>query len=169
MSWQPPRMVVCVGAVVIQDKSPLLQNQRVLFVRQAYGRYLGQWSIPWGFVADNDDGSSTPDQAALNETLEEAGIAAEIVGFLGVQNDRRTDSNEAWLYLLYLCRHVGGVPTPDNHETDKAAYLSLADMDTLDEPIEPFCDWLVRRVLNKQHHLIKPEPDNPFAPHLAFL
>ncbi len=62
--WSP-RMVVCVGAVV-------LQGERVLFVRQAQGHPLeGRWSIPWGIV----DPGESPDAAALRETREESGVA----------------------------------------------------------------------------------------------
>lgn len=61
----PPRMVVCVGAVV-------LQGERVLFVRQAQGHPLeGQRSIPWGIVEPGE----SPDAAALRETQEESGVA----------------------------------------------------------------------------------------------
>jgi ADP-ribose pyrophosphatase YjhB (NUDIX family) len=71
----PPCHVLCVGAVV-------MKGARVLLVRQAQGHALeGQWSIPWGFV----DEEEFPDAAACRETLEEGGIEAEIIGLLGVQ------------------------------------------------------------------------------------
>jgi len=154
-TW-PPKMVVCVGTVV-------LHGDRALFVRQAPGHSLaGQWSIPWGVV----DPDEPPEQAALRETQEEAGIIAEIKGLLGVQNLRR----EGWIALVYLCRHLGGTPVSDGgRETDRAAYLSLAEMDALEEPIETWCDWIVRRVLRDKYQLILPEPENPYRPRLAFL
>jgi ADP-ribose pyrophosphatase YjhB (NUDIX family) len=151
----PPRIVACVGTVV-------LQGERALWVRQARGHSLeGQWSIPWGIV----DPGESPAAAALRETQEEGGIVAEIEGLLGVQDLRR----EGWVALVFLCRHVGGTPTSDGGiETDQAAYFSLAEMDALDEPFEPWCEWLVRRVLRGKHHLVPPEPDNPYRPRLAF-
>jgi hypothetical protein len=42
-------------------------------------------------------------------------------------------------------------------------------MDALDEPIEIWCDWIVRRVLRGEHRVIPTEPDNPYHPQLAFL
>ena len=58
------KMTVCVGAVILQDK-------RVLFIRQAEGHSLaGQWSIPWGIV----DHEETPEDAVLRETYEEVGL-----------------------------------------------------------------------------------------------
>lgn len=153
-SW-PPKMVVCVGAVV-------LNGERALFVRQAKGHSLeGQWSIPWGVV----DPGESPDTTALRETLEEGGVTAKMEGLLGVQNLRRA----GWIGIVFLCRHVGGTPVSDGGvETDKASYFSLKEMDALDEPFEPWCEWVVRRVLRGEHRVI-PEADNPYHPKLAFL
>jgi ADP-ribose pyrophosphatase YjhB (NUDIX family) len=147
--------VVCVGTVV-------LQGERALFVRQAKGHPLeGLWSIPWGIL----DPGESPDAAALRETLEEGGVAATAVGLLGVQNLRQ----EGWVAIIFLCRHVSGMPTPDGGiETDGAAYFSLEEMDAFDEPFEPWCEWLVHRVLRGEHHIIPGEPDNPYLPRTAF-
>ena len=153
-NW-PPKMVVCVGTVV-------LQGERALFVRQAQGHPLeGQWSIPWGIV-DTDE---SPDAAALRETVEEGGVTARIEGLLGVQNLRR----EGWIAILFLCRHVSGVPVSDGGlETDGASYFSVEQMDAFDEPFEPWCEWLVRRVLRGEYRVIPPEESNPYQPCVAF-
>ena len=146
--------VVCVGTVV-------LQGNRALFVRQAKGHPLeGQWSIPWGIL----DPGESPDAAALRETVEEGGITATTEALLGVQNLQ----SEGWLAIIFLCRHVSGVPTSDGVETDEAAYFSIEEMDSFDEPFEPWCEWLVRRVLQGDHRTIPPEPDNPYRPRTAF-
>ncbi len=152
----PPKIVVCVGAVVLQGK-------RALFVRQARGHSLeGQWSIPWGIV----DPQESPDVAAVRETQEEGGVVAEIEGVLGIQNLRR----EGWVSIVFMCRHVSGIPMSDGGiETDGAAYFSLEEMDAFDEPFEPWCEWLVRRVLRGEYHVIPSEPWNPYRPRLAFL
>jgi ADP-ribose pyrophosphatase YjhB (NUDIX family) len=151
----PPRIALCVGAVV-------LQGDRALFVRQAEGHSLeGQWSIPWGLV----DPDEAPEVAALRETEEEGGITAETQGLLGLQNLRR----DGWVALVFLCRHVSGEPRSDGGvETDAACYFSLVDMDEFEQPFEPWCEWLVRRVLGGEYHLIPPESGNPYRPLLAF-
>jgi ADP-ribose pyrophosphatase YjhB (NUDIX family) len=134
----------------------------VLLIRQAQGHSLaGQWSIPWGFV----DSEERPEAAALRETLEESGIRAEIEGLLGIQNLHRA----GWLGVVFLCRHIEGKPVTDGIETDKAAYFSLEEMDSLGEPIEIWCKWLARRVLTGKHQLIPYEADNPYHPLKAFL
>ncbi len=151
----PPKKVVCVGAVVLQET-------RVLFIRQAKGASAaGQWSIPWGFVDPNE----APEAAALRETLEEGGVTAELVGLLGFQNLPRD-----MLGLIFLCHHLSGTPTHDGGlETDAAAYFSLADLNTCHEPILPFCEWIARRVLQNEHRVIPPVIENPYASSLAFL
>jgi ADP-ribose pyrophosphatase YjhB (NUDIX family) len=151
----PPRMAVCVGTVVLRDN-------RVLFVRQAEGQSLaGQWSIPWG-VVNNEE---APEAAAMRETYEESGIKAEIDGLLGIQNL----PSAGWLGIVFLCHHVEGEPVSDGVETDRAAYFSLEEMDALDEPLEPWCQWLARRVLTGKYTVTAYEPDNPYQPRRAFL
>lgn len=152
----PPRIVACVGTVVLQGK-------QALFVRQAKGHSLeGQWSIPWGIM----DPEESPEVAALRETSEESGVVAEIEGLLGIQNLRQ----QGWIGIIFLCRHISGVPTSDGGiETDQAAYFSLEKMDAFDGPFEPWCEWLVRRVLQGEYRILPPELNNPYQPRLAFL
>lgn len=151
----PPKMAVCVGAVVCAGR-------RILLVRQAAGQALaGQWSIPWGVV----EAGEAPEDAALRETREEAGVTAEVDGLLGVQNLPST----GWLGIVFLCHPVAGQPAPDGIETDEAAFLSLEEMNSCGEPIEPWCEWLARRVLAGEHMLTPCEAQNPYRPRRAFL
>jgi len=159
----PPRITLCVGAVVLRE-------HQVLLVRQAYGGLKGKWSLPWGFVeGQTPDGAlEPPDVAAIRETREEAGVMAQVDGLLGIQNHATADG-EPRLYLLLLCRHMSGELMPDHHETDRAAYFSLAETQRFDEPFDEFCEWVARRVLSGEHRLIPPIPINPHSPHLAFM
>ncbi len=151
----PPRKPVCVGTVV-------LQGEKALLIRQARGHPLaGQWSVPWGMVETEE----TPSVAALRETEEESGICARIEGLLGVQEL----PEEGWIGIIYLCRHVSGFPFPgDPDEVDAASYFSLEEVNSFQEPLEPWSEWLVRRVLSKEFSYVLPVPDSPFQPRLAF-
>jgi 8-oxo-dGTP diphosphatase len=159
----PSGIRLCVGAVVLRE-------DKVLLVRQTYGKLKGRWSLPWGLVdgVGPDGLPEPPDQAAVRETQEEAGVAANMEGLLGIQNHATQDGKLA-LYLLYLCDHVSGEPEPDHYETDRAAYFSLDDIESLGEPIDAFCRWMACRVLKNEHHLTPPTSVNPYQPHLAFL
>ncbi len=151
----PPKMAVCVGAVI-------LQGEKVLFIRQAPGHSLaGQWSIPWGLV----DEGETPEDAALRETYEESRVRAELDGLLGIQNL----PTPGWLAVVFIGHHLAGQPTPDGVETDKVAYFSLAEIDSGQQPIEPWCEWLARRVLTGEHTVIPSAPENAYHPRKAFL
>jgi ADP-ribose pyrophosphatase YjhB (NUDIX family) len=161
-NFSPPRITLCVGDVVIREN-------KVLFVRQTYGGLKGKWSLPWGFVdGKKSDGTlEPPDMAAIRETLEEAGVVANVEGLLGIQN--HSDGKEPRLYIIFLCRHISGEPSPDHRETDKAAYFSLSEISSFTEPFDKFCEWMAKRVLEGQCHIIPPEPANPYYPYLAFL
>jgi len=154
MNDWPHKMAVCAGAVVLRE-------ERALWVRQAAGASLaGQWSIPWGLVEPNE----TPEQAALRETEEEAGITAEVLGLLGCQNL----PSPGWLGLVFLCRHLAGEPRPDGRETDRTVYLSEAELAALPDPVEPWCAWLVARVLRGQFTSISAATGNPYYPRTGF-
>lgn len=152
----PPRHIICVGAVVTKD------NQ-VLLVRQAKGHPLeGQWSIPWGFV----DKGEFPDVAACRETLEESNVEAEIQGLLGIQELH----NQGWIAIVFLCVHKHGVPVADRDgETDRARYFSLEEITNFKEPIEPWCKWIIIRVLEGNHSIIPLEMENPYDPLKSYL
>lgn len=152
-------MPICVGAVVLRD-------QRVLFIRETRNH---MWGIPWGYVeGENDDGTlDPPEKAAIRETLEEAGVTAEIIGLLGVQN-HIPKQGQPHVYMIFLCRHVSGDPHPDNIETDQAEYVSLEQINSWPEPIDDFVRWVVTRVLTNQFALLKPQPINPYSPFLGF-
>jgi ADP-ribose pyrophosphatase YjhB (NUDIX family) len=147
----PMQTVVCVGALVMRGKE-------ILLVRQAPGHSLaGQWTIPWGRLESGE----SPSVAAIRETLEEAGIAASLEGLVGVQE--LPSPWNGWVALIYLCRYESGEPRADARETDAAAFMSLATFNALDEPVEPWSEWLVRRAFAGRIAAGERDPTNPFA------
>ena len=138
-----PRMSVSAGAVV-------RKNNKILFVRQTYGRLRGQWSFPTGFVESGE----TPDSAALREIKEEANIIAGIDGLLSICN---VDwEGEPQIYVVFLCHYIDGKLKPDGKENDRAAYFSLEGMNAFGEPFEVLCEWIARRVLGGEYQVLKP-------------
>lgn len=151
----PPKMAVCVGAVV-------LHAGRILFIRQAQGHSLaGRWSIPWGLV----DEGETPEDAALRETFEESGVSAALDGLLGIQNL----PTPGWIGIVFACHALSGQPRPDGVETDAAAYFSREELLTFNEPFEPWSQWLALRVLGGKCRVIPAEPETTYAPRKGFL
>lgn len=151
------KSVVCVGAIV-------RRADEILLVRQSMGHSLaGQWTIPWGRLERGE----SPSAAALRETEEEGGVLAEVEGLLGVQ-----ELPEPWvgmIGIIYLCRHINGKPQPDNRETDAARYFDRRAFEDLSEAKEPFSHWLVNRVFDDGHILVKSDDSNPFSPSAGFI
>ena len=105
--------------------------------------------------------------AALRETLEEGGITAEVEGLLGVQE--LPEPQQGGVALVYSCRHVSGLPEPKDRETDAAAYFTLPDLDALAEPVEPWSDWLVRRIFAGDVVITNSNQGNPLQVRGSFL
>jgi 8-oxo-dGTP diphosphatase len=149
--------VVCVGAVVRRGDS-------VLLVRQSAGHSLaGQWTVPWGRVENGE----SPRAAALREVEEEGGVRASVDGLLGVQE--LPEPWLGWVALVYLCSHFSGEPAPRDRETDAARFYTLAELDALGEPVEPWSSWLVRRVLARRFTLAAADASNPLGGQGSFL
>lgn len=149
--------VVCVGVVV-------RHGDRILLVRQSKGHPLeGRWTVPWGHL----EAGESPVAAAVREVREEGGVEAVVEGLLGVQV--LPAPWRGMIALVYLCRHVDGTPAPRDPECDAAAYLSLDELNVLAEPMEPWSDWLVRRVFAGRFTLIECDPSNPLHADGTFL
>lgn len=147
MTSFPPRMQVVVGGAV-------QRGNELLFVRQTYGEFKGQWCFPSGYV----DSGEQPEAATMREVLEESGIKTEVAGLISLVTI--FEKGEPMLYLIFLCRYVSGDPTPDGGENDAAAFLSLDDMNGLAEPIEAQNGWLARRIFAGDYQVMLPFENN---------
>jgi len=149
--------VICVATVV-------QSGERILLARQARGhRMAGTWTVPWGRLESGE----SPMSAAIRETREEGGVLAAVEGLLGVQE--LPAPWNGWVALAYLCRHIDGEPTPDGKETDAARYFSLAELNALREPVEPWSEWLLRRVFAGSVTVVSSTPENPRQQRGAFI
>jgi 8-oxo-dGTP diphosphatase len=150
------RTELFVGAIV-------RRGEEVLLVRQSSGHPLeGQWTVPWGRV----EAGESPMSAAVREVLEEAGVEAAVEGLLGVQE--LPAPQEGAVALVYLCEHLGGDLRPRDTETDAAGYYSYAALESI-ERMEPWSEWLVRRVFVGDINVIPVRSGNPLQSHGAFL
>jgi ADP-ribose pyrophosphatase YjhB (NUDIX family) len=148
---------VYVGAVV-------RRGEEILLVRQAEGHSLGgQWTVPWGAVECRE----SPVAAVIREAWEESGIHAEVDGLLGIQE--LPAPQEGCVAIVYSCRHISGTPDPKDRETDAAAYYSLSQLDALDEPVELWSEWLIRRVFAGDVVITPADRRNPLQVRGAFV
>jgi len=99
--------------------------------RDADGRILlvrvsdtGQWAAIGGFIEPGE----SPDEAAIRESQEEAGVTVRLVRLLGVLGGpqfRITYPNgdrTSYVSTVYQAVVVGGSPTPDGDETSAAEW-----------------------------------------------
>lgn len=112
-----------------------------LLVRQTYGSFKDQWCFPSGYV----DTGEQPDAAAVREAMEEANVQVAVDGVISVT--LLHNRGEPMLYVVFLCHHVAGDPTPDGVETDGANYFTLTEIEASDEPFEAHNLYMIRQVL----------------------
>jgi 8-oxo-dGTP diphosphatase len=107
---------------------------RLLLVRRIDS---GCWELPGGRV----DVGESAEEAAVRETLEEAGVKVVVTGLIGLFTDpghvvRAVDGEVRQQFaVLFRARAVGGEPHGDARETSEAAWVGVADLAGL--PIEP--------------------------------
>lgn len=137
----PPRQVVCVGAVV-------LRQDKILLIQEVAGHaFEGQWTIPWGVV----DYGRRPEEAAVNEVAEEAGLQVEIEGLVGAVDLRQRD----WLALIFLCRDGGGEPVADGKESQAAQFFSAQELKEKSLEMLPLIEQIVWKALNGELEVIR--------------
>jgi len=89
------------------------------------------WDIPGGHI----EGEETPDQAAVRETMEEAGVLVEPVQLIGIQELEVFDPlpRDGWssplsAQVFYLCRVVELLPFAPTEEALDRGFFVPADI-----------------------------------------
>jgi 8-oxo-dGTP pyrophosphatase MutT (NUDIX family) len=113
-------LVPSVNVVVANDAGDILMIRR---------SDNDNWAVPGGAI---DLGESVG-QAAIRETLEEAGITCAITGLVGIYSDPKhvilyTSNGEARqeFSIVLTARPVSGVPTPSD-ESKEVRWVPVAD------------------------------------------
>ncbi len=119
---QPKRLLsIGAGAVVVQDG-------RVLLVRNIYGAARGRYVLPSGRVNPGE----LPDQAAVRETFEETHLHVEIEGLLGIRLWVMDDGEHNY-FFMFRARLLSPISDlqPDADEIADAHFFSQEEMDAL--------------------------------------
>ncbi len=130
-----------VGGAVVRDN-------RLLLVRRASRRGRGNWQVPGGFVEPDE----TIERAVVREVREEAGVTGEVQGVIGLRNRCDPDIGNS-LYIVLLMKPLSGEPTPDMEEVDRAEYLTLEQIEQL-EQVPPINREIASRVLSEEKCLL---------------
>ena len=121
----------------------VVQQRRVLLLRH---RKLGLWLPPGGHVEPNE----LPDEAAVREVWEEAGVRCELVGERGLPVDyprqlvrpagiqlENIGTNHEHIDLIYFARPLDGAVEPKgNGEGDLVSWYPLEGLADLGAPTD---------------------------------
>lgn len=101
----------------------VIQNGQWLLVKKTYGGLKGQWSLPAGFVEEDE----TMDEAAIREVEEETGIKTRIIGVYairsGVIKEMISDN-----MVVFLMEPIGGEIKPQEKEIAEVIFMKPKDI-----------------------------------------
>ena len=117
----------------------VVRDGTLLLVRRAHVPWRGAWCAPSGFC----DGDEHPIVTAEREILEESGVQARVVGFLGIWTgdyggSAADDDHEFISVAYYHAEPVdSGDGTADGVETDAVRWFAFDDLPTADQLAPP--------------------------------
>ena len=114
----------------------LVHEGRVLFVQRGENPGKGRWTIPGGYVEQDE----TPDVAVVREVFEETGLRVCVIELLALRNTLRDDDQNA--YYVFRARLDG--PTQivvDGTETVRAGFFAPEEFDRLGD-LAPLSRWV---------------------------
>ena len=122
-----------VGGLVLDEAG------RALLIQRAMNPGRGRWTIPGGYV-ENDEPC---DLAVVREVLEETGLETEVETLIAARH--RVTPAESNIYLVFKLRWIGGQVTTDidPEEIAQVGFYSDEEMDRLDNLAE-FTRELIR-------------------------
>jgi ADP-ribose pyrophosphatase YjhB (NUDIX family) len=110
-----------VGACVL-----VVDGDRVLLCRRAFGGNEGKWCFPGGHVEFDEDWLT----AAIREAKEESGLEIEIVALHTVVCNFFGPRRHT-IVVVPLARVIGGYLAPDGREIDEVGWFSATELPDL--------------------------------------
>ncbi len=106
----------------------VVDNERVLLVRNRFGVTRGRYLLPAGRVNPGE----MPDLAAERETFEETGLRVQVTGLLGVRI-WAMDSGVHNYFFMFRARLLSPISelVPNLEEIDDARFFSRAELTAL--------------------------------------
>jgi ADP-ribose pyrophosphatase YjhB (NUDIX family) len=116
------------GPWLIGAGALVVDNERVLLVRNRYGVTRGRYLLPAGRVNPGE----MPDRAAERETVEETGLHVEVTGLLGVRI-WAMDSGEHNYFFMFSAKLLSSAEDllPNLDEIDDARFFTREELAAL--------------------------------------
>lgn len=129
------RFSIGVGGLLVHDG-------RVVFVQRAHEPGKGRWTLPGGFVEEDE----APDEAIVREVREETGLAVEAGPLLAIRHAQGSENQNA--YFIFRLRLTGPASDlridGDGVEVSRALFVAPGGLDGLGE-LGMISRWAVER------------------------
>jgi len=102
----------------------LWHNDKVLLVQRGHNPGKGMWTIPGGYV----DQEETIEEAIRREIKEETGIIAKPLSIIGLR-DYPAERHDT--YIIFLMQFLGGELQAQPEEVSNLGFFTLSECDTL--------------------------------------
>lgn len=135
----------------------LIHQGRVLLVQRGEEPGRGRWTLPGGYVEEDE----TPDLAVAREVFEETSLRVRVTNLLAVRHTLRDDDQNAY-YVFEVSLEGPAEITVDGIETVQAGFFAPEEFEMIGD-VAGLSRWMVaryapgsglRRVLNAEQ--IKP-------------
>lgn len=103
----------------------VVQNNKILLVQEARGRYSGRWGLPKGHV----EAGESPEQAVVRELVEETELKGVVLGLAAVRTALKQDDPAVFLCYDVASRTSSIIDQSD--EISAAGWYSLTELNQL--------------------------------------
>src|SRR5689334_13278702 len=117
----------------------LIRDGRVLLVQRGEEPGRGRWTLPGGYVEEDE----TPDVAVIREVFEETGLRVRVTNLLAVRHTLRDDDQNAY-YVFEVVLEGPAKIKVDGIETVQAGFFAPDEFDSLGD-VAGLSRWMVER------------------------
>lgn len=139
--WVYPANFIGVGGLVEREN-------KILLVKQNYGKLRDRWLLPGGHV---DKGESLS-AAVKREVLEETGVKANAREVLAVRS--RLIESVTDCYIVFKMDYIEGEPQPDGFENTEAGFYSLNEIINKKD-VTPLAVEIIKNYFDKKNNGLK--------------
>ena len=133
----------------------LIHEGQVLLVQRAHDPGKGRWTIPGGYVEEDEE----PDKALEREVMEETGLKVRARGILAIRHTPTKDAQNLYIVFdLALASPAADVKTNgDGKETSRAGFYAPDALATLGE-MGKISKWIAEQCRAEQGALQRMPP-----------